>query len=153
MRRKKTRRRQFSRLKLNPLQVERLERRLLLTGIDASSVGITLLDTPIEVGPGVTIIGYGPPPSAPIASNLSSAQTIHVDQLRPNGNLGLGLTGDGITFGVWDESRVRVTHQEFQRDGGGSRVTPGDNSTVALSDHSTHVAGTIGANAKSEEPG
>ncbi|MFU8847575.1 MAG: S8 family serine peptidase [Opitutales bacterium] len=53
------------------------------------------------------------------------------------------LDGTGITVGVWDESAVRVTHQEFQTSSG-SRVTVRDGAT-ALSNHATHVAGTVNA--------
>lgn len=49
------------------------------------------------------------------------------------------VTGGNGTVGVWDEGAVRTTHQEF-----GGRVTVKDGATT-LSDHSTHVAGTIGA--------
>lgn len=54
------------------------------------------------------------------------------------------LTGSGLTVGVWDAGDVRSTHQEFQSAGGGSRVRIIDN-VGWFSDHSTHVAGTIGA--------
>ena len=50
-----------------------------------------------------------------------------------------GLDGTGIRVGIWDEGSVRSTHQEF-----GGRVTL-KNSSASLIDHSTHVAGTIGA--------
>jgi len=49
------------------------------------------------------------------------------------------LGGSGIKVGVWDEGSVRSSHQELT-----GRVTL-KNSTAQLSDHATHVAGTIGA--------
>jgi len=49
------------------------------------------------------------------------------------------LNGTGIKVGVWDAGSVRRTHQEFTL----GRVT--NINTVATDDHSTHVAGTIGA--------
>jgi len=49
------------------------------------------------------------------------------------------LTGTGVKVGVWDSGSVRSTHQEF-----GSRVTL-RNPSAAISDHATHVAGTVGA--------
>ncbi len=52
------------------------------------------------------------------------------------------LDGSGLIVGVWDSGAVRDTHTEFQTDEG-SRVTIIDQ--VALSNHGTHVAGTIGA--------
>ncbi len=52
------------------------------------------------------------------------------------------LDGTDVTVGVWDGGAVRNTHQEFQTSSG-SRVTIMDGSD--LSDHGTHVGGTIGA--------
>jgi len=52
-----------------------------------------------------------------------------------------GLTGSGVTVGVWDAGAIRATHQEFAT---GSRVTIKDG-TVTLNDHSNHVAGIVGA--------
>lgn len=49
------------------------------------------------------------------------------------------LNGTGIKVGVWDAGSVRRTHQEFTL----GRVT--NINAVATVDHSTHVAGTIGA--------
>jgi hypothetical protein len=52
-----------------------------------------------------------------------------------------GLDGSGIRVGIWDEARVRSTHQELA-----GRVTIMDPSTNKTdSDHATHVGGTIGA--------
>lgn len=50
------------------------------------------------------------------------------------------LDGSGMRVGVWDEAKVRNTHQEFS----GGRVAIKDNAS-GFSDHATHVAGTIGA--------
>lgn len=47
------------------------------------------------------------------------------------------LSGAGITVMVFDGGRARATHQDF-----GGRLTTHD--TSAVSNHSTHVAGTIG---------
>lgn len=51
-----------------------------------------------------------------------------------------GATGAGLTVGIWDAGAVRTTHQEFSA---GNRVSSIDGG--APHDHSTHVAGTIGA--------
>ena len=51
------------------------------------------------------------------------------------------LDGSGIRVGIWDEARVRSTHQELA-----GRVAIMDPSTsMTDSDHATHVGGTIGA--------
>lgn len=70
--------------------------------------------------------------------NDESAATIRANSLQPNGVLGLSLTGNGITAGVWDGGKVRDTHQELA----GSKVTFGDGA-ISPSAHSTHVTGTI----------
>lgn len=72
-----------------------------------------------------------------ITNNLTAAATISTDQCWPGGSLGLNLTGSGITLGEWDGGAVRLTHQEF-----GGRVAQEDGDS-SISDHSTHVAGTM----------
>ncbi|MGI5867858.1 MAG: S8 family serine peptidase [Kiritimatiellia bacterium] len=50
------------------------------------------------------------------------------------------MDGAGWTVGVWDGGGVRTNHVEF-----GDRVTIKDKGITSFNDHSTHVAGTIGA--------
>ena len=51
------------------------------------------------------------------------------------------LDGTGIRVGIWDEARVRSTHQELA-----GRVTVMDPTTsTSDSDHATHVGGVVGA--------
>jgi hypothetical protein len=71
--------------------------------------------------------------------NINAANTTNTDELWAGGGLGLDLTGDGYTIGLWDTGVVRATHQEF-----GGRVTVQD-ATAPVKDHATHVAGTMGA--------
>lgn len=71
-------------------------------------------------------------------NNALSVQTLRANALYPSGSLGLSLTGQGITVGLWDGGKVRDTHVEF----GTNRVTFGD-AVSTLSTHSTHVLGTI----------
>lgn len=74
--------------------------------------------------------------------NYGASLTTRANELMPGGNTGLDLTGEGYDkLGVWDGGRVRNTHVEFT-DQGASRVTQMDNAT-SLSDHATHVAGTM----------
>ncbi|MEZ4878332.1 MAG: S8 family serine peptidase [Flavobacterium sp.] len=70
--------------------------------------------------------------------NQGSSHTIGTDKMYPNGSLGLNVTGEGMTAGVWDEGKVRTTHVEFA----GNKVTLGDDA-VSFNNHSTHVTGTI----------
>ena len=65
--------------------------------------------------------------------NANAARSIGTDKVHSQ----LGLTGSGITLGIWDGGKVRNTHQEF-----GSRVTQKDGAT-SVNSHATHVAGTM----------
>jgi hypothetical protein len=73
--------------------------------------------------------------------NIISAQTIGTNQLWPGGSTGLNLNGSTAAMkgkiAVWDEGRVLATHQELA-----GRILQFDN-PPALSDHSTHVSGTM----------
>ena len=71
--------------------------------------------------------------------NAGSAQTSSTSELYSGGSLGLNLDGSGITAGVWDGGQVRATHQELT-----GRVTFGQQFN-GLSNHATHVTGTVGA--------
>lgn len=72
--------------------------------------------------------------------NTGAAQTIGTNKVNPGGSMGLSLSGSGMTnrLGIWDGGGVRVTHQEFQ-----GRATQMDSPSPSLSDHATHVAGTM----------
>ena len=69
--------------------------------------------------------------------NSTSVSSIRGNSLYPGGSLGLNVTGQGITVGVWDGGKVRDTHQELT-----GRVTLGD-ASATLTPHGTHVTGTI----------
>jgi alpha-tubulin suppressor-like RCC1 family protein len=69
--------------------------------------------------------------------NLNSARTSGVPLCWPGGPLGLNLNGKGTSIGIWDESAVRGTHRELA-----GRVTQRD-VPLFLSDHATHVSGTM----------
>ena len=67
--------------------------------------------------------------------NVNAAISSGASQLQVSP---FSLTGSGTTVGIWDGGGARTTHQEF---GGRTTILDGG----ALADHSTHVAGTIGA--------
>src|SRR5665648_231932 len=73
--------------------------------------------------------------------NISSASTISVDQVWTNGNEYPSLSGEGIEINLWDGGSVLTTHQEFQS-GSGTRIVMRD-TEASLSNHSTHIAGTM----------
>lgn len=74
-----------------------------------------------------------------ITHNLDGANATKSSNVWPGGSAGLSLTGSGRTLALWDGGKVRNTHQEFLV---GSRVTQMDGAT-SLSDHATHVAGSM----------
>ncbi|MCZ8216053.1 MAG: S8 family serine peptidase, partial [Cyclobacteriaceae bacterium] len=67
--------------------------------------------------------------------NVGASQTIGANQLQQGGSLGLNVTGENITVGVWDGGIV-APHIEFE-----NRLLFSEGS--ALDDHATHVSGTI----------
>ena len=70
--------------------------------------------------------------------NVNAAITTGVNHLQPGGSLGVNLTGKGLVVGIFDQTRPKRDHPEF-----GNRLTQIDGSTETLSEHSTHVTGTI----------
>ena len=72
-----------------------------------------------------------------ITDNANAAISIGANKLHSGGGLGYTLNGQGILVGEWDGGATLVGHQEF-----GSRATQGDNAS-SLSNHATHVAGTM----------
>ncbi|MEM7372588.1 MAG: fibronectin type III domain-containing protein [Bacteroidota bacterium] len=89
----------------------------------------------VKIGPNGKPIYYQ-------TDNVDAATSTRVDHLNSGGSLGLSLDGQGMTAHVWDGGATRETHQEFDGPGGNNRVTQGDGAT-SLSDHATHVTGTI----------
>ncbi len=69
--------------------------------------------------------------------NINSARTISTDNVWPGGDAQFFLTGQGMTVGIWDNGKVRNTHQELS-----GRVQQMDGATD-LGDHATHVGGTM----------
>ena len=73
-------------------------------------------------------------------------KTLNINAAISNGANSLSpapynLDGTGVRVGIWDEARVRSTHQELA-----GRVTVMDSTTSTFdSDHATHVGGVVGA--------
>ena len=72
-----------------------------------------------------------------MTNNLNAARTVSADDLWSGGGAGYGLSGNGVTLGIWDGDGVRTTHQELN-----GRVVQRD-AAGATSYHATHVAGTM----------
>ncbi|MEL6135476.1 MAG: peptidase S8, partial [Bacteroidota bacterium] len=88
-----------------------------------------------KIGPDGTPIYYQ-------TYNADAAVSTRADHLNSGGSLGLNLDGQGMTAYVWDGGVTRATHQEFDGPGGNNRVSQGDGAT-SLSNHATHVTGTM----------
>lgn len=72
-----------------------------------------------------------------MTDNTVAAASTATNRVYPGGALGYSLTGQGMTVGEWDGGATRLTHQELA-----GRSTQVDGATT-LSDHATHVAGTM----------
>lgn len=74
-------------------------------------------------------------------NNILAAATIGTNKLWPGGSTGLNLSGSSANvkdkLAVWDGGKVRATHVELA-----GRVVQRDGSP-AISDHATHVSGTL----------
>ena len=69
--------------------------------------------------------------------NRNASKTVGTNLVVAGATNGYGLTGNGMVIGEWDGGEVRGTHQEYS-----GRVTQVDNPS-SMSDHSTHVCGTM----------
>jgi hypothetical protein len=72
-----------------------------------------------------------------ITNNVDAADTVSTDEVWPGGSTGFGLDGGGMTVGAWDGGAVFAAHPDFS-----GRLTQVDGA-AAVSNHSTHVAGTL----------
>ena len=70
--------------------------------------------------------------------NVNAAQTTGAFSMQAGGALDLDLRGRGMVVGIYDQTRPKFNHREF-----GNRVTQIDGSSEILSNHATHVTGTL----------
>jgi len=75
--------------------------------------------------------------------NIDAAKVISTDQVWADDNDNPYLTGEGIEINLWDGGSILPTHQEFQN-GTTSRILMREKN-LPVSNHSTHVAGTMAA--------
>lgn len=71
-------------------------------------------------------------------SNFTAARTTRANKLWNGGGLGLNIQGQNMIGGVWEIGSINNLHGHFQ-----NRAIQKDLSTAAMSDHATHVTGTI----------
>ncbi len=72
-----------------------------------------------------------------VTTNAEGASMLHSDKVYPGGLAGLEISGDGQVLGIWDGGAVYANHPDLS-----GRVIQVDN-PVSISDHATHVAGTM----------
>lgn len=71
--------------------------------------------------------------------NVEAANTISTSKVWSSlATSGYNLAGRGFTIGEWDGGSSRLTHQDYE-----GRCIQEDNSTMASSEHATHVGGTL----------
>ncbi|NEV94774.1 S8 family serine peptidase [Psychroflexus sp. YR1-1] len=76
---------------------------------------------------------------------------IRTDFIKTNGALGLGLSGEGYTIGIWEVGGIpELLHEEFIDGNSISRIIQKDDSSIETF-HATHVAGTLIAKGASLE--
>jgi len=126
--------------KLNELRIEfqkehetNYARALKLAAINGWETRIVKEDSSVWQLQGVTDDGQ---PIYFSTYNEIAARTTRTNQLYPEGDLGLSLTGEGMTVGLWEIDAVRSSHQLFQ----GRLVQL---NSAGLGNHANHVAGTI----------
>jgi|694.fasta_scaffold46624_3 hypothetical protein len=102
---------------------------------------LTFTDKEGNVGKLVGVDAFNLPKYFIAHNNAIAANTTRANQLWPGGSSGLNLSGSSNAvknkLGVWDGGKILNTHVELV-----NRVTQKDNSAV-LSDHGTHVTGTM----------
>lgn len=78
------------------------------------------------------------------SDNDNSATSTKTNLLHNGGSLGLNLEGQNMNIAAWDSEGVLTTHQEFlNSDSSASRATKGEPFFANISDHATHVSGTL----------
>lgn len=102
---------------------------------------LTFTDNEGNIGKLVGVDAFNLPKYFIAHNNAIAANTTRANQLWPGGSSGLNLSGSSNAvknkLGVWDGGKILTTHVELV-----NRVTQKDNSAV-LSDHGTHVTGTM----------
>ena len=88
-------------------------------------------------------------------TNVGSAKTSRVDDIRPGGDTNYDLTGEGMIMGIWEVGEVRTTHIDFW-DGAQNRIEVIDDADFeepsnGNTDHATHVAGTMIGNGTGDD--
>lgn len=94
--------------------------------------------TALVLEDGVRWIDQIPPP--PAIHNDGSRVAVNANQVQA---APYNLFGQGVIVGIWDSGAVDWNHGDFKHSSGTSRVI---SRTNTITDHATHVAGTMGGN-------
>ena len=83
---------------------------------------------------------FGKPLYRQTDNNSTAAATISTNRTYPSATAvnRFNLSGRGFRIGEWDGGTTLLTHNEFE-----GRAVQADNGTLPLSEHATHVAGTL----------
>lgn len=104
----------------------------------AESLGVATKLT-LEDGREAEFVGFeGDQPLYYAVHNAGSAVTSRANLVHPGGSMGLNLTGLGMIIGIWDQNHPRMTHNDFD-----TRLMIADGASATVSNHSTHVTGTV----------
>lgn len=123
----------------------------LLAGLNALPAGDKMLygqrivaevprDSLRELAASELVSSIEPAPGEKVTYNIKAARTSSVDDARKEWN----LTGAGVSGGVWDEGPADA-HPDFA-----DRLTVAEKADV--SDHATHVTGTIAGSGRGRRP-
>jgi hypothetical protein len=89
---------------------------------------------------GVNTLGF--PVYLTTYDNIIAAGTTRTNTVQPGGTLGLNLSGSSTSLNnklaIWDAGAIYTAHQEFA----GKTIVNKDG-TITISDHTTHVTGTM----------
>ncbi|GEQ86152.1 hypothetical protein ULMS_16600 [Patiriisocius marinistellae] len=113
---------------------ERQQKAMVAAAANGWDIEISLPD-----GGNALLVGLYPDGSPMYYStdNREGGITTRTDRVHTGGAAGLDLNGENMLGGIWDGGRVRSTHNILN-----DRVTQMDN-PASLSNHSTHVSGTM----------
>lgn len=119
-------------------QAEQLNQKHIQDQQKAKQLGIPL----VEILPDGTVLGFkgfdqNNRPEFYKTDNVDAAITTRTNEVQIGGSGGYNLTGSTIQIGEWDGGEVLNTHQELT-----GRVVQQD-SPSSVSNHATHVAGTM----------
>lgn len=102
--------------------------------VDSNEVAAVEISRPVTIGPAIPLVPF----------NREARMTHLVNQLLAT-HSDSHQHGAQIRSAIFDGGKIRASHREFAGDDGNSRVDVHSTTTPQLSDHATHVCGTMSA--------